>query len=158
MANNHMVSYPQSSEMSLLSLHHYLVLGHCADQTHKQLYDKSAQGERCMAIVDYDRCLLARERGYSTSLAKLIPQTCSPKNNLIVGDANVTSRYRYSAHTEAEGVANEQAIYRGGGGTAPPVMRNRSLLSGRPSYIVSYVSVMSSLNDKSVGKYCHTST
>ncbi|XP_046662547.1 glutathione S-transferase C-terminal domain-containing protein homolog [Homalodisca vitripennis] len=86
--NNHMVSYPQSSEMSLLSLHHYLVLGHCADQTHKQLYDKSAQGERCMAIVDYDRCLLARERGYSTSLAKLIPQTCSPKNNLIVGIPN----------------------------------------------------------------------
>ncbi|KAG8315000.1 putative Polycomb group protein asxl2 [Homalodisca vitripennis] len=40
-------------------------------------------------------------------------------------DANVTSRYRYSAHTEAEGVANEQAIYRGGGGTAPPVAESQ---------------------------------
>lgn len=83
--DNHMVSYPQSAEMALLSPYHYLVLGHCADQTHTQKYAKSAQGEQCMAVVDWDRCLLAKSRGYSVFLAKLVPQTCSPKNNLLVG-------------------------------------------------------------------------
>lgn len=83
--NNHMVAYPRSAALSTLSERHYLVLGHCADQTHRQLYNKSAQGEQCMAVIDRDRCLQAQEKGYSTSLAKLVPLTCSPKNNLLVG-------------------------------------------------------------------------
>ncbi|XP_054278518.1 glutathione S-transferase C-terminal domain-containing protein homolog [Macrosteles quadrilineatus] len=83
--SNHVVSYPRSSVLSALPLRQYLVLGHCADQTHKQTYAKSEQGERCMQLIDSDRCLLARESGYRVSLAKLIPSTCSPKNNLLVG-------------------------------------------------------------------------
>jgi len=88
---NHVVSYPRSSVLAPLSHRYYLVLGHCADQTHQQLYDKSAQGERCMAIVDYDRCQLARQHGYTVSLAKLLPPSCSPKNNLLVGIPHLTS-------------------------------------------------------------------
>lgn len=63
----------------------YLVLGHCADQTHKNEYSKSEQGEKCMAFVDIDRCIQAKEEGYTVYLAKLVPPTCSPKNNLLVG-------------------------------------------------------------------------
>ncbi|XP_075215833.1 glutathione S-transferase C-terminal domain-containing protein homolog isoform X2 [Lycorma delicatula] len=85
--DNHKVSYPQSRclKESSVTKRDFFVLGHCADQVHKQMYEKSEQGERCMAIVDFDRCLQAKEIGYKISVAKLIPPTCTPRNNLLVG-------------------------------------------------------------------------
>ncbi|XP_039278345.1 glutathione S-transferase C-terminal domain-containing protein homolog isoform X2 [Nilaparvata lugens] len=84
---NHKINYPQSRMFreSSISERHFLVLGHCADQTHKKLYHKSQQGERCMRLVDYDRCLQAQDQGYTVSVAKLVPSDCTPKNNLLVG-------------------------------------------------------------------------
>lgn len=81
------MNYPQSKCLKETSItkRNFFVLGHCADQVHKQLYNKSEQGERCMAIVDFDRCLNAKELGYEISLAKLIPPSCTPRNNLLVG-------------------------------------------------------------------------
>lgn len=70
---------------TLIKIHSFLVLSHCADQTHKQKYSKTEQGEKCMTVIDIDRCLQAKESGYFVSLAKLIPITCTPKNNIIVG-------------------------------------------------------------------------
>ena len=43
------------------------------------------QGLLCMDLVDTDRALAARELGYSVTLAKLSPPSCTPKNNLLVG-------------------------------------------------------------------------
>lgn len=84
---NHVLTYPRSQVVrdTLISVHSFLVLSHCADQTHEQKYSKTEQGELCMTIVDIDRCLQAKESGYFVSLAKLIPVTCTPKNNIIVG-------------------------------------------------------------------------
>lgn len=62
-----------------------MVLGHSADQTHKEEYSKSDQGEKCMKTIDVDRCLHAKENNYRVHLAKMIPVTCSPKNNLLIG-------------------------------------------------------------------------
>lgn len=81
-----MLHYPKSKVMyDSLSLQDYLVLGHSADQTHKDEYSKTEQGEKCMKIIDADRCFHAEENNYRVYLAKMIPVTCSPKNNFIVG-------------------------------------------------------------------------
>lgn len=84
---SHAVTYPRSKLLraSALTVRDYLVLGHAADQTHGAAHGKSAQGNRCMALIDADRCLAAQERGYVVTMAKLDPLTCTPKNNLLVG-------------------------------------------------------------------------
>ena len=64
---------------------HYLVLGHCADQTHGEDGHKTAQGNACMVSIDVDRCLYAQEAGYQVYVTKMSPESCSPKNNLLVG-------------------------------------------------------------------------
>jgi hypothetical protein len=38
-----------------------------------------------MGIIDMDRCIQAKEKGYEVFLSKLIPESCTPKNNLLVG-------------------------------------------------------------------------
>lgn len=85
--NNHILTYPRSQVFrdSAMTLHEYLVLGHSADQTHDEHNAKTDQGKICMGIIDTDRCLQAKEAGYSVTLAKLIPESCTPKNNLLVG-------------------------------------------------------------------------
>lgn len=83
---NHILNYPRSKVLrSLLSDRDYLILGHSADQTHKEEYSKSDQGEKCMKYIDVDRCLHAKENNYKIQLFKMIPVTCSPKNNFITG-------------------------------------------------------------------------
>lgn len=83
----HHLSYPRSQFFrdSPLSLKDYLVLGHSADQTHDLANAKTNQGIECMHIIDSDRKLHAEELGYDVFLGKMVPETCSPKNNLIVG-------------------------------------------------------------------------
>ncbi|XP_047110243.1 glutathione S-transferase C-terminal domain-containing protein homolog isoform X1 [Schistocerca piceifrons] len=85
--DNHVLCYPRSKEFrnSSLNVHDYLVLGHCADQTHGSENAKTVQGHMCMYVIDTDRCLYAKEHGYTAHIGKLIPETCTPKNNLIVG-------------------------------------------------------------------------
>lgn len=85
--NNHIITYPRSQLFrdSPMTLREYLVLGHSADQTHDENNVKTDQGKKCMGIIDKDRCLQASEAGYFVSLAKLIPESCTPKNNLLVG-------------------------------------------------------------------------
>jgi len=80
------ISYPRSSLFASrgCSLQDYLVLGHVADQTMVNC-EKVEQGKLCMDIVDTDRAEMAREAGYTVSLAKLRPTDCTPKNNLIIG-------------------------------------------------------------------------
>lgn len=85
--SGHTVSYPRSKlyRNSSLGPKDYLVLGHCADQTHGEEGLKTPQGNLCMAAIDTDRLLHAQDSGYSVHLSKMHPVTCSPKNNLLVG-------------------------------------------------------------------------
>jgi hypothetical protein len=85
--NNHILTYPRSQVFrdSAMTVRDYLVLGHSADQTHNEHNAKTDQGKICMGIIDTDRCLQAEEAGYVVTLAKLIPESCTPKNNLLVG-------------------------------------------------------------------------
>ncbi len=42
-------------------------------------------GKLCMLQIDTDRALRAEELGYSVTLCSLVPSTCSPKNDLLIG-------------------------------------------------------------------------
>ncbi|XP_059490465.1 glutathione S-transferase C-terminal domain-containing protein homolog [Neocloeon triangulifer] len=85
--DNHQLSYPRSSlfQNTTLTLRDYLVIGHSADQTHDEHNHKTNQGKKCMAIIDTDRCTQAKEAGYRVHMSRLVPETCTPKNNLLVG-------------------------------------------------------------------------
>jgi len=86
--DNHILKYPRSQALrkANFSFQDYLVLCHCADQTH---FDpnctKTQQGYTCMAAVDKDRATRAVEVGYNVTLSKLEPFTCTPKNNMLIG-------------------------------------------------------------------------
>lgn len=62
----------------------FVIVGHTADQTEVN-NAKHRQGSLAMNIIDSDRLRLAIEHEYEVKLAKLQPETCSPKNNLLVG-------------------------------------------------------------------------
>lgn len=82
----HRITYPRSDIFKRqMDSRSYLVLGHAADQTHDAENCKTKQGYTCMAIIDTDRRLQAEQFGYQVHLAKLIPETCTPKNHLLVG-------------------------------------------------------------------------
>nr|XP_018915771.1 PREDICTED: glutathione S-transferase C-terminal domain-containing protein homolog [Bemisia tabaci] len=85
--DNHVLEYPRSQLIakSKLSPRDYLILSHCADQVHGIEYSKSSQGEKCMASLDSDRLLYAKENHYKVFISKLVPKSCTPKNNLLVG-------------------------------------------------------------------------
>ncbi|XP_050538931.1 glutathione S-transferase C-terminal domain-containing protein isoform X2 [Daktulosphaira vitifoliae] len=85
--DNHILEYPRSQVLRTnLTFEDYLVLCHCADQTHfDPKCSKTLQGFSCMAAVDEDRATRAIESGYNVTLSKLIPPTCTPKNNILVG-------------------------------------------------------------------------
>lgn len=42
-------------------------------------------GKKCMCLVDMDRATAAEEHGYSVQVLSMEPESCSPKNNMIVG-------------------------------------------------------------------------
>uniref|UniRef100_W5KSF8 Glutathione S-transferase C-terminal domain-containing protein n=1 Tax=Astyanax mexicanus TaxID=7994 RepID=W5KSF8_ASTMX len=57
-----------------------------ADQTAVQLPpERRFIGKCCMGLVDLDRSLAAETHGYSVRVMTMEPESCSPKNNMIVG-------------------------------------------------------------------------
>jgi hypothetical protein len=47
--------------------------------------EKNGQGQFAMDFVDSDRVHFAKECGYAeVTLTKMTPESCTPKNNLIV--------------------------------------------------------------------------
>lgn len=76
--------YPRSATFNTLNTDQYLCIGHAADQTHKD-HVLTERGARCMGIIDSDRARLAQEHGYSVTLSRLTPLSCTPKNNLLIG-------------------------------------------------------------------------
>lgn len=84
--DTHFITYPRSQHFKNVGIEYkeFLTLGHVADQTEFNMALEE-QGKYCMNLVDTDRSLYAREHGYRTSLCSLIPLSCTPKNNLIIG-------------------------------------------------------------------------
>ena len=42
-------------------------------------------GKQCMCLVDLDRARASEEHGFSVQVISMEPESCSPKNNMIVG-------------------------------------------------------------------------
>ncbi|XP_072857942.2 glutathione S-transferase C-terminal domain-containing protein [Pogona vitticeps] len=80
-------SFPQSSQFKeALSYKEHMVLCRFADQTAVQLPPERRQiGKNCMGLVDLDRAWSVERSNYSVQVISMEPETCSPKNNLIVG-------------------------------------------------------------------------
>ncbi|RVE45451.1 hypothetical protein evm_009886 [Chilo suppressalis] len=76
--------YPRSNTFKSVSIDQYLCIGHAADQTHEE-HPLTVRGDLCMAVIDSDRARLAEEFGYTVTLSRLKPLTCTPKNNLLIG-------------------------------------------------------------------------
>ncbi|XP_030836328.1 glutathione S-transferase C-terminal domain-containing protein [Strongylocentrotus purpuratus] len=86
--NTHHLTYPRSKVFreSNISKKNYFLVAHAADQTCWDFDSNlSKQGKRCMGYIDRDRAELAREQGYHVTICSLKPETCSPKNNLLIG-------------------------------------------------------------------------
>ncbi|ODN05839.1 Glutathione S-transferase C-terminal domain-containing protein [Orchesella cincta] len=84
---NHMLKYPRSSIFlkSQIPLRYYFILSHASDHTHDAAHEKTEQGKQCMTLIDTDRCLYAKENYYNVKLCKIVPDTASPKNHILVG-------------------------------------------------------------------------
>ncbi|XP_025085761.1 glutathione S-transferase C-terminal domain-containing protein-like [Pomacea canaliculata] len=82
----HLLSYPRSKlyQDCGVTYTEFLTLGHAADQTEFNIALEQ-QGRLCMNLVDFDRAQLAIESDYKVNLCSLQPLTCSPKNNLLIG-------------------------------------------------------------------------
>ncbi|XP_078267709.1 glutathione S-transferase C-terminal domain-containing protein [Rhinoraja longicauda] len=80
-------SFPRSQRFkSVLSYKEHMVLCRFADQTAVQLpAERRLIGKNCMGLVDLDRALAAEDHGYTVYVTSMEPDSCSPKNNLIVG-------------------------------------------------------------------------
>lgn len=82
----HQLTYPRSDIFKKrIGNKEYSFLSHAADQTHEEFNTKTKQGYKCMTIVDTDRKLFAEQFEYKVYFAKLVPETCTLKNHLLVG-------------------------------------------------------------------------
>uniref|UniRef100_A0A8C2XR45 Glutathione S-transferase, C-terminal domain containing n=1 Tax=Cyclopterus lumpus TaxID=8103 RepID=A0A8C2XR45_CYCLU len=80
-------TFPKSSCIHCLSLfQEHMILCRFADQTAVQLPPgRRLIGKQCMGLVDLDRSWVAETHGYSVQVMTMEPESCSPKNNMLVG-------------------------------------------------------------------------
>ncbi|XP_057165973.1 glutathione S-transferase C-terminal domain-containing protein isoform X3 [Ursus arctos] len=85
--NTSKFNFPKSEQFKkTLSYKEHMILCRFADQTAVQLPpQRRLVGKQCMCLVDLDRARAAEERGYSVQVISMEPESCSPKNNMIVG-------------------------------------------------------------------------
>ncbi|MEE6460525.1 hypothetical protein FKM82_000995 [Ascaphus truei] len=85
--NTSKATFPRSCRFQeALSYKEHMVLCRFADQTAVQLpLERRQIGKRCMGLVDLDRAWAAEQCGYKAQVISMEPESCSPKNNLIVG-------------------------------------------------------------------------
>ncbi|XP_069834520.1 glutathione S-transferase C-terminal domain-containing protein isoform X2 [Dendropsophus ebraccatus] len=83
-------TFPRSCRFqNVLSYKEHMVLCRFADQTAVQLPAERRQiGKNCMGLVDLDRAWAAEQHGYKAKVISMEPESCSPKNNMIVGCPN----------------------------------------------------------------------
>uniref|UniRef100_A0A8C1U0M4 Glutathione S-transferase C-terminal domain-containing protein n=1 Tax=Cyprinus carpio TaxID=7962 RepID=A0A8C1U0M4_CYPCA len=80
-------NFPKSARFTeTLSYKEHMVLCRFADQTAVSLPpERRLIGKRCMGLVDLDRSWAAETHGYSVRVMTMVPEGCSPKNNMLVG-------------------------------------------------------------------------
>ncbi|KAK7161320.1 hypothetical protein R3I94_004104 [Phoxinus phoxinus] len=80
-------NFPKSTRFAeTLSYKEHMILCRFADQTAVGLpLERRLIGKRCMGLVDLDRCWAAETHGYSARVMTMVPEGCSPKNNMLVG-------------------------------------------------------------------------
>ncbi|XP_074539899.1 glutathione S-transferase C-terminal domain-containing protein [Halichoeres trimaculatus] len=80
-------TFPKSKRFQeTLTYKEHMILCRFADQTAVQLPpERRLIGKRCMGLVDLDRSLAAEAHGYSVKVITMEPESCSPKNNMLVG-------------------------------------------------------------------------
>ncbi|XP_042557796.1 glutathione S-transferase C-terminal domain-containing protein [Dipodomys spectabilis] len=85
--NTSKFKFPKSEQFKkTLSYKEHMILCRFADQTAVQLPpQRRLVGKQCMCLVDLDRARAAEEHGYSVQVISMEPESCSPKNNMIVG-------------------------------------------------------------------------
>ncbi|XP_018409985.1 PREDICTED: glutathione S-transferase C-terminal domain-containing protein [Nanorana parkeri] len=85
--NTMKTTFPRSCRFQeVLSYKEHMILCRFADQTEVQLPpERRLIGKRCMGLVDLDRAWAAEQCGYQAQVISMEPESCSPKNNLIVG-------------------------------------------------------------------------
>ncbi|KAF6130294.1 glutathione S-transferase C-terminal domain containing [Phyllostomus discolor] len=85
--NTSKFNFPKSEQFKkTLSYKEHMILCRFADQTAVQLpAPRRLVGKQCMCLVDLDRARAAEEHGYSVQVISMEPESCSPKNNMIVG-------------------------------------------------------------------------
>ncbi|KAG9480287.1 hypothetical protein GDO78_011998, partial [Eleutherodactylus coqui] len=83
-------TFPRSCRFqNVLSCKEHMVLCRFADQTAVQLPpERRLIGKNCMGLVDLDRAWAAEQYGYTAQVVSMEPESCSPKNNLIIGCPN----------------------------------------------------------------------
>ncbi|MEJ1270813.1 hypothetical protein NN561_001641 [Cricetulus griseus] len=84
--NTSKFNFPKSEKFKkTLSYKEHMILCRFADQTAVQLPpQRRLIGKKCMCLVDMDRATAAEEHGYSVQVLSMEPESCSPKNNMIV--------------------------------------------------------------------------
>ncbi|KAL1023807.1 hypothetical protein UPYG_G00046490 [Umbra pygmaea] len=82
-------TFPRSKTfLDTLSYKEHMILCRFADQTAAQMPpERRLIGKQCMGLVDLDRSWAAEAHGYSVMVITMEPQSCSPKNNMLVGVA-----------------------------------------------------------------------
>ncbi|XP_070830082.1 glutathione S-transferase C-terminal domain-containing protein [Chaetodon trifascialis] len=80
-------SFPKSKRFQeTLTYKEHMILCRFADQTAVQLPpERRLIGKQCMGLVDLDRSWAAETHGYSVRVMTMEPESCSPKNNMLVG-------------------------------------------------------------------------
>ncbi|XP_056109555.1 glutathione S-transferase C-terminal domain-containing protein [Rhinichthys klamathensis goyatoka] len=80
-------NFPKSTRFAeTLSYKEHMILCRFADQTAVSLpLERRLIGKRCMGLVDLDRSWAAETHGYSVRVMTMVPEGCSPKNNMLVG-------------------------------------------------------------------------
>ncbi|XP_076120999.1 glutathione S-transferase C-terminal domain-containing protein [Alosa pseudoharengus] len=85
--NTQKFTFPRSLSFSkILDYKEHMILCRFADQTALQLpEERRIIGKSCMGLVDLDRSWAAESQGYTVKLMTMEPDSCSPKNNMLVG-------------------------------------------------------------------------
>lgn len=85
--NANKFSFPRSKRFQeSLTYKEHMILCRFADQTAVQLPpERRLIGKQCMGLVDLDRSWAAEAHGYSVQVMTMEPESCSPKNNMLVG-------------------------------------------------------------------------
>uniref|UniRef100_A0AAZ3PAC7 Glutathione S-transferase C-terminal domain-containing protein n=1 Tax=Oncorhynchus tshawytscha TaxID=74940 RepID=A0AAZ3PAC7_ONCTS len=79
-------TFPRRSVCLSVSMYEHMILCRFADQTAVQLpSERRLIGKQCMGLVDLDRSWAAETHGYSVRVMTMEPDSCSPKNNMLVG-------------------------------------------------------------------------